>query len=669
MIKIAGSIAVLLLLALLLPIAPSFPVYAGDGGTFADVYVNGTTGNAGYDGSSPVHSSGNIGPKKTVVQGISTVADNGTVHVAAGTYHEHGIDLNNAMNLIGDGALTTIIDGDSSGFVLEVSSLPFQYNTISGFTIQNGAPSGSDSGGGIFISPAHITTINDCAIINNVKGAGSGPVPNTGGGVCNAGVLYMNRCTVSGNTAGILGGGIANINESFPSEGVYGVMVLTNCTISGNSVTASAGEGGGIFNSENALAHLLNVTIANNHATDANSFGGGFGNNSVSSMYFKNCIVANNTAGHSQYNNGYDGLGTGTHSQGFNLDSQNSCFFNQPTDQINTDPQLGPLQNNGGPTSTMAITSASPAFHRGTNDGAPSTDQRGVSRPQAGICDIGAYELISGATTGSVNTSLGTVNFTTSAGSISGLTNIPSDRMPCSAGGFIFPYGMFSYSITNLAPGATVIVTITTPIAVPMGSKIFKCQNGNLTDFSANSIQIDSNTFRLTITDGGPGDADGVANGTIVDPCGPAFSDTGNHHRGSTPQAMAPQGPAPIANIAVQSASLSTAKVAPGAPITITADVANKGTANGSTQVKLYVNGQEEAYQGVTLSSGGNTPVKFTVSRNEPGSYSVYVGSMPAGTFEVDRFADLNLILYISGVLLLFALAGGIIFMAMRRPR
>ncbi len=114
-------------------------------------------------------------------------------------------------------------------------------------------------------------------------------------------------------------------------------------------------------------------------------------------------------------------------------------------------------------------------------------------------------------------------------------------------------------------------------------------------------------------------------------------------------------------------ASLSTDKVAPGAPVTVTANVANNGTADGSSQIKLYVNGQEEAHQGVTLSSGSSNPVKFTVSRDEPGTYSVYVGSIPAGSFVVDQFADPNLILYISGALLLFALAGGVIFMATRR--
>ncbi|MHB8085422.1 MAG: hypothetical protein ACYDHZ_06330, partial [Dehalococcoidia bacterium] len=201
MFKIAGSVFVLLL-ALLLPITSSLSAYAGDGGTLADVYVNGTTGSSGYDGSSPVHTSGSVGPKDTITHGIAVVADNGTVHVAAGTYNEYHLDLQHDMNLVGDGALTTIIDGGHHGWVLEVSSAPFQNNLISGFTIQNGAPSGSDPGGGVYVSSAHILTINDCSIINNSKGPGSGMQPGEGGGLCNDnGQVYMNRCTVSGNTA------------------------------------------------------------------------------------------------------------------------------------------------------------------------------------------------------------------------------------------------------------------------------------------------------------------------------------------------------------------------------------------------------------------------------------------------------------------------------------
>ena len=55
---------------------------------------------------------------------------------------------------------------------------------------------------------------------------------------------------------------------------------------------------------------------------------------------------------------------------------------------------LGPLSNNGGPTSTMALLQGSPAIDRVVSNSCPSTDQRGYARPDNGesACDIGAYE-------------------------------------------------------------------------------------------------------------------------------------------------------------------------------------------------------------------------------------------------------------------------------------
>lgn len=58
------------------------------------------------------------------------------------------------------------------------------------------------------------------------------------------------------------------------------------------------------------------------------------------------------------------------------------------------DPQLAPLADNGGPTPTMAISASSPAFNRAAAASCPATDQRGITRPQGGACDIGAYELV-----------------------------------------------------------------------------------------------------------------------------------------------------------------------------------------------------------------------------------------------------------------------------------
>jgi len=65
-------------------------------------------------------------------------------------------------------------------------------------------------------------------------------------------------------------------------------------------------------------------------------------------------------------------------------------------------PMLGPLQNNGGPTETMALPSGSPAVDAGNPSGCTDgqghpliTDQRGKPRPDSEDktgCDIGAYE-------------------------------------------------------------------------------------------------------------------------------------------------------------------------------------------------------------------------------------------------------------------------------------
>jgi len=418
------SIAIIILLAvLLIPFSSVHVVKAGCTGS--DVWV----------APPPLGNDANPGtqaqPFATIQHGIDVSCNEGTVHVASGIYHEN-LSINFAVNLVGAGAPTTIIDGGAiggngitSGSVITISSAPNEVNVISGFTIQNGhaldearvpgnqvvyagiklpqikswshpsVPIGGECGGGIYIHETHIVTLNDCTIKNNTA--------DMGGGICNHGILTMNRCTVSGNTAFSRGGGIFNV---FTGIGDSGTMTLTNCTIGGNTATGVnpligenagpiSGVGGGIYNDDAAEMNLLNVTIANNSAAGPDGIGGGFANLSTRTGYFKNCIVANNIAGNGVNNNGFDSSdGAGIHSLGHNLDSENSCFFNQATDLINTNPLLGPLQDNGGPTFTMALLISSPAINAGDNDGAPATDQRGITRPQGINVDIGAYEAV-----------------------------------------------------------------------------------------------------------------------------------------------------------------------------------------------------------------------------------------------------------------------------------
>ena len=126
--------------------------------------------------------------------------------------------------------------------------------------------------------------------------------------------------------------------------------------------------------------------------------------------------------------------------------------------------------------------------------------------------------------------------------------------------------------------------------------------------------------------------------------------------------------PVGLPNIVTQSASLSAKSVTPGTPITVTADIANKSAVNGNKKVTLYVNGQVETTQGVTVNSGGSTKLTFNVSRSEPGDYTVYVDGVPAGSFKVEMVTGPDSILIFSTILVALAFLIGMV-MLWRRQR
>jgi hypothetical protein len=199
---------------------------------------------------------------------------------------------------------------------------------------------------------------------------------NYGGAIFqqNIGPTTLENVTLSGNTAGS-GGAIANVGE----------LHLTNVTFSGNIADTGGGLYAHIFSNQNTL---LNVTMNANRADT----GGGIYTESISTT-LKNTIVANsrNSADTSDSLE-CDSNGAQTTSLGHNIISDGSCFAATTGDQTNTDPQLGPLADNGGPTLTFMPQAISTAINQGTNSGCPARDQRGARRPFGPICDIGAVE-------------------------------------------------------------------------------------------------------------------------------------------------------------------------------------------------------------------------------------------------------------------------------------
>lgn len=250
-------------------------------------------------------------------------------------------------------------------------------------------------GGGIVVANDSSATIDDTTISGNKQGGGGQP----GGGaiiVNPDGTLTMTDSTVSGNTAG--GGGQPALGEGGGILNLGGTATLTNVTVSGNTAGGGGaqGFGGGIFTNEPGTTTLLNSTVAGNSA--ANGSGGNLSTSDVpggaavldGTIALRNSIVAAGTAAAGSENCNGDGFT----SQGHNVESTNQCGAATAGDQRNLDPLLGPLADNGGPTQTRALLAGSPAINAASNTGCPGADQRGTARPQAGVCDSGAFELV-----------------------------------------------------------------------------------------------------------------------------------------------------------------------------------------------------------------------------------------------------------------------------------
>ena len=119
--------------------------------------------------------------------------------------------------------------------------------------------------------------------------------------------------------------------------------------------------------------------------------------NSFGLVLFKNSILAGNTGGADLgQSDSVLWLSGRTESYGFNLiGSTNGMIVFEPSDRLNIPApmlQLGPLQDNGGPTWTHALLCGSPAINGADGTDVPATDQRGFRRTMGANPDIGAYE-------------------------------------------------------------------------------------------------------------------------------------------------------------------------------------------------------------------------------------------------------------------------------------
>jgi hypothetical protein len=232
--------------------------------------------------------------------------------------------------------------------------LTVSYSTLSGNTA-------TGSGGGIFTAGSP-SSVSQSTI--------SGNAANFGAGIENRGDLYLTNSTVSSNNADTYGGGIYNNNTATVS--VY------NSTIVGNQKDAAinlTGMGGGFFNSGEGTFSLYNSIVAGNYSSGLSSF-------------LDDCSGIVLTYGANKYSVAGGGATCTIARQGVGSDTLLGSLG-----------ELGPLQDNGGPTQTIALVAPSdmidgggPIFGCYDNNDFLLYDQRGFPRIAGASCDIGAFE-------------------------------------------------------------------------------------------------------------------------------------------------------------------------------------------------------------------------------------------------------------------------------------
>jgi hypothetical protein len=313
------------------------------------------------------------------VSGTSNSGPGSATGIGGGIWNTGTLTIEDSLlfeNFTALHAFEDVLGGDGGAIASSGPSLTIDASTLStNGTSRGGASSGGSQrggNGGAILSTAGALSVTDSTFIANRTGMGGGIFSGAVGG--------------SGGGAMIEGGSATFVNDTFNGNatGAGGNGDLAPPTEHGGD----GGAGAAIAATGGSKLSIANLTIADNltgvggtgavpgqRGSGALSLAGG------ASASVRGTIFADNEGGNC--------AGAPTDA-GHDIDFGGGC----PAGFSGGDPMLAPLQDNGGPTSTMALGAGSAALDQLPTGGeCPVSDQRGVARPQGPACDIGAYEL------------------------------------------------------------------------------------------------------------------------------------------------------------------------------------------------------------------------------------------------------------------------------------
>jgi len=311
----------------------------------------------------------------------STISSNSATLAGGGIYFASGTAVGDDLSLTNVTLMSNNVTDASVGDGGAICIATAHQATLTNLTVS--INKAARAGGGLLATGGPVSITDSTFYSNEARGTGS----MSGGGAINvrgSASLWLANSTISGNGAYSEGGGVRVGSV---------VAVIYNSTFVSNSAAGTSG-GGGVFEGTADLT-LVNNTMSGNMASSAHG-GGLYLNGGTVSL--RNTIVAN--SGGSDCRN----LGATWVANTSNLIESNDGLQPCAAPAFSSDPTLGPLADNGGPTNTMRLLRGSPAIDHGDNSSCANAgtvdnkDQRGLRRPVDGdhngsiVCDIGAFE-------------------------------------------------------------------------------------------------------------------------------------------------------------------------------------------------------------------------------------------------------------------------------------